>query len=144
MGFYDNVRTRTRKIKDYLCGIELEVETQMWFQIWGAPLGTSRKESSMSRIWAPNPRFLENKSKSSKRRARRSNRNHICESSLNYVSQTWSQIATSWNSLKRLCKHFRSFRFWLSPAYPNDTPFRRKDCRGSIYAFGSRLQDCLD
>jgi hypothetical protein len=34
---------------------------------------------------------------------------------------------------------FRSFRFELSPTSPNDTPFRRKDCRESIYDFGSRF-----
>ena len=33
--------------------------------------------------------------------------------------------------------NIRSFRFLLSPTYPNDTPFRRKDCRESIHAFGS-------
>ena len=27
---------------------------------------------------------------------------------------------------------FRSFRFKFLPTWPNDTPFRRKDCRESI------------
>ena len=34
---------------------------------------------------------------------------------------------------------FRSFRFKMLPAWLNDTPFRRKDCRESIFASGSRL-----
>jgi len=39
---------------------------------------------------------------------------------------------------------FRSFRFKMLPTWLNDTPFRttqghRKDCRESIYDFGSRL-----
>ena len=33
----------------------------------------------------------------------------------------------------------RSFRLYMLPTLPNDAPFRRKDCRKSIYAFGSRL-----
>jgi hypothetical protein len=46
----------------------------------------------------------------------------------------------------RACLHppiplllFRSFRFELSSTEPNDTPCCRKDCRESIYDFGSRF-----
>ena len=34
---------------------------------------------------------------------------------------------------------FRSFMFKMLPTWLNDTPFRRKDCRESIFASGSRL-----
>ena len=34
---------------------------------------------------------------------------------------------------------FRSFRLQFLPTWPNDTPFRRKDCRESIFASGSLL-----
>ena len=34
---------------------------------------------------------------------------------------------------------FRSFRFEMLPTYANDTPFCRRDCRESIFAFGSQF-----
>ena len=31
------------------------------------------------------------------------------------------------------------FKFQMLPTWPNDTPFRRKDCRESFFASGTRL-----
>ena len=54
-----DIPTSAQKIGDHMCETELKVGVQMWFQSLWARVGTSQKETSISRIWTPKPRFLE-------------------------------------------------------------------------------------
>ena len=59
------------------------------------------------------------------------------------VKEVWAKIKTSDGALPtinlnpRIPNPFRSFRFKFLPTWPNDTPFRRKECRESNLASGS-------
>jgi len=91
-----------------------------WFtnvvsDLGGAPR-ESRKEPSITQIWAPKPRFLRTRRKVRQvERGLEKIRNHMWGPTFNYVSQTWPQIslsprATSWNPVKRLQLHPLKFK----------------------------------